>query len=458
MTTTAPPPAVRTPLIDRRRAALGAAMLGFFVVSLDAQIVNVALPDVGAALHGGLTGLQWVIAGYTLTFSSLILLAGTLSDRIGARRAYAVGMVVFALASACCGMAPSLGTLVGARVVQGAGAALVTPTSLALIREAFDDPRQRARAIGSWAVAGSVAAAAGPILGGLLTTLDWRLIFLVNLPVAAVALVWVGRAARSASRAVPFDVGGQASAIVAVASLSYVVIEGGGHGWTRPSILVLLTVAILAGIAFVRTQRRGRHPMLPLRLFRSRQVSVALCVAFTTVGAFYSVVFVQGLYFQEQRGVSSLTAGLLFLPMMVAVTLVNSRAAALAIRYDRSRLITAGAALQAVGLSVIALLPSGTPVGATAASMVLVGAGGALTVAPIASLLIDLAPDGLAGTTSGVLNTVRQLGASLGVAAVGATIASSTTFMGGVRTGLAGTVVLLAGTALLSLRLRAGPQ
>ena len=149
---------------DRRQlAAIGGAMLGFFVVALDAQIVNVALPGIGRTFGAGLSGLQWVVTGYTLAFSALILFAGSLSDRVGARRAYAAGMVVFALASAVCGLAPSAGTLIGARLLQGAGAALVTPTSLALIREGFSDARQRARAVGLWAVGGSVAAAAGPI-------------------------------------------------------------------------------------------------------------------------------------------------------------------------------------------------------------------------------------------------------------------------------------------------------
>src|SRR6476619_4678341 len=188
------------PRRTHRLAPLAVAMLGFFVVALDAQIVNVALPDIGRDLGGGLSGLQWVVTGYTLTFSSLLLFAGTLSDRICARRAYGAGMGLFVLASAACGLAPSLGVLGAARVAQGVGAALITPTSLALIREAYDDARERAKAVAYWALGGSLAAAAGPIVGGLLTELDWSIIFFINLPVGGVALAVLTRVPESPRR------------------------------------------------------------------------------------------------------------------------------------------------------------------------------------------------------------------------------------------------------------------
>lgn len=429
-------------------------MLGFFVVALDAQIVNVALPDIGAALGGGLSGLQWVVTGYTLTFSALILFAGTLSDRIGARRAYGIGMIVFAAASAMCGLAPGLGTLIGARLLQGAGAALVTPTSLALIRERLGDAHQRTRAIGLWAVGGSVAAAAGPIVGGALTLVDWRLIFWVNLPVAALALVCVSRAGASPRREAPFDVVGQVSAIAALGSFSYVVIEGGHHGWTSPLIIGLLTVAFLSGTVFLAAQARGRHPMVPLGMFGSRQLSVALAIAFFSMAAFYGVVFVQSLYFQQQRGESPLVTGLLFLPMTGLVTIVSSQAASLVARFGRRALITTGLLVQCLGLVVIVALPADVSIWVVGSAMVPVGVGGALTVPPIASLVIDNAPAEVAATASGVLNTFRQLGGSLGVASVGAVIAGHASFMDGLRVGLVATVVILGITAALSLTLR----
>ncbi len=259
--TTAPAPERRHP-----RAALAAAMLGFFVVALDAQVINVALPDIRADLGGGLSGLQWVVTGYTLMFSALLLFGGTFSDRAGARRAYGTGMVVFVAASAACGLAPSLGFLVAARLVQGAGAALVTPTSLALIREAYHDSGQRARAIAYWAMGGSVAAAAGPVLGGALSQLDWRLIFFLNLPAGALALTVLTRVGTSARRVVPFDWTGQVCAVLALAALTYGVIEGGRQGYGSTPILTAFAVAIAAATVFLAAQARGRHPMVPLEL------------------------------------------------------------------------------------------------------------------------------------------------------------------------------------------------
>lgn len=453
-TTEVEPPSGSTTGFDARQlATLGAAMLGFFVVALDAQIVNVALPDIGVALGGGLSGLQWVVTGYTLTFSALILLAGTLSDRLGARRTYTAGMVLLVAASIGCGLAPNIGVLIAARLVQGAGAALVTPTSLAIVREGFAEEAQRTRAIGLWAVGGSVAAAAGPIVGGALTLIDWRLIFWVNVPVAALALACAARVAPSTRRSVPFDVVGQTTAGIALGAFSYAVIEGGNLGWTSPVILGLLALSALAAIGFVLAQAHGRHPMVPLSLLRSRQLSIALAIAFTSMAAFYGVVFVQSLYFQDERSHTPLATGLLFLPMTALVTILSAYAATLVARFGRRALITAGLLLQCAGLVTIALLPADIPVGVVAVAMVLVGGGGALTVPPIASLVLESAPVEVAGTASGVLNTFRQLGGSLGVAAVGAVIAAHADFMPGLRNGLIGIVILLAITALLSLTL-----
>ena len=266
----------RVPERRHLRAALAAAMLGFFVVALDAQVVNVALPAIRADLGGGLSGLQRVVTGYTLMFSALLLFGGTFSDRAGARRAYGTGMVVFAAASAACGLAPSLGFLVAARLVQGAGAALVTPTSLALIREAYHDPGQRARAIAYWAMGGSVAAAAGPVLGGALSQLDWRLIFFLNLPAGALALVVLTRVGASPRQAVPFDWTGQICAVLALAALTYAVIEGGKQGYGSAPILAAFMAAIAASAAFLAAQALGRHPIVPLEMFRSRTAAILL--------------------------------------------------------------------------------------------------------------------------------------------------------------------------------------
>ena len=345
-------------------------MLGFFVVALDAQIVNVALPDIGDDLGGGLSGLQWVVTGYTLTFSTLLLFAGTLSDRIGAHRTYAIGMGVFVLASAACGCAPSLGVIVAARVAQGVGAALITPTSLALIREAYDDAAQRAKAVAYWALGGSVAAAAGPILGGILTEWDWRVIFFINLPVGALALVLLTRVPDSPRRPHPFDIVGQVTAIVALVGLTYAVIEGGSHGFTEPEIVAAFVLAGLGAVGFLVSQARGRHPMVPLDLFRARPVAISLAAAFVTMAGFYGVVFVQSLYFQQVRDASPLETGLLFLPMTAMVAVLNPMAAKVALRFGSRVPIIGGQVLMVLGLLGLALVPVDLPLWAVGLLMV----------------------------------------------------------------------------------------
>lgn len=431
-------------------------MLGFFVVALDAQIVNVALPDIGDALGGGLSGLQWVVTGYTLTFSSLLLFAGTLSDRIGARRAYAVGMGVFVLASAACGFAPSLEVLVAARVAQGVGAALITPTSLALIREAYDDAKQRAKAVAYWALGGSVAAAAGPILGGILTQLDWRIIFFINLPVGVLAIALLTRVAESPRRPHPFDVVGQVSALVALVGFTYAVIEGGSQGYGELQIIAAFVAATVGAVVFLLAQARGRHPMVPLDLFRARPVAISLAAAFVTMAGFYGVVFVQSLYFQDVRSASPLETGLLFLPMTALVAILNPLAAKTAIRYGSRVPIIGGQVLMVLGLLGLAFAPVDLPLWAVALLMVPVGVGGSFTVPPLTSLLLDAVPAPRAGTASGVLNTARQVGGSMGVAASGAVIAHMAGFMPGLRFSLAALAVLVTLTAALSLLLPAG--
>ncbi len=441
----------------RRRATSGAlavAMAGFFVVAMDSQIVNVALPHIQRDLGGGLSGLQWVVTGYTLAFSTLILFAGTFSERIGAKRAYGFGMTLFVLASAACGLVPDIGLLVAARFVQGAGAALITPTSLAIIRRAYTDQSARARAIAYWAMDGSVAAAAGPILGGLLTQVDWRLIFFVNLPVGLAALVVLTRVAPSPYRVLPFDWAGQAAAITGLAALTYAIIEGGSGGFARPQIWVAFAVAVIALTAFLSAQSRGRHPMIPVDLFRSRQVVVALAAAFMGMVGFYGVVFVQSLYFQQVRHQSALATGLLFLPMTALVAVLNPSAARMAARFGARAPIVGGQLLMVSGLIAVAAIPITAPTWAVALVMIPVGVGGSFTVPPLTSLLLDSLPAERAGTASGVLNTFRQMGGSLGVAAVGAVIAAQGHFVTGMRIGLIAAAVLVTATALATVGLR----
>lgn len=437
-----------------QRAALTVAMLGFAVVALDTQVVNVALSDIDRDLGAGLSGLQWVVTGYALMFSALLLFAGTFSDRIGARRAYGIGMAVFVVASAVCGLAPNLGWLIGARVLQGVGAALVTPASLALVRAAYREPAARARAIAYWAMGGSIAAAAGPVLGGAATQFDWRLIFFLNLPVGLVAVLVLRGVADSPRHVTPFDWTGQVAAVFALGALTYAVIEGSERGYGSPVILAAFVVAVVAAAVFRTAQVRSRHPMVPLDLFRSRTVGIALAVGFLGMVGFYGLVFLQSLYFQQLRGASPLVTGLLFLPMTGLLALLNPLAARVATRFGPAVPIIAGQLLMAVGLAGLVLLPGDAPLPLVAAVMVPVGVGGSFTVPPITSLVLDSVPQHRAGTASGVFNTSRQVGGSLGVAACGAVVASRADFLSGLRTSLAAIAVLVLLTAAAGLALR----
>ncbi|WP_240167827.1 MFS transporter [Streptomyces noursei] len=439
---------------------LGAALLGFFLISLDALIVTVALPDIGRSLGGGMSGLQWVVDGYTLIFAALMLSAGALSDRIGARQAYGGGLVLFGLASAACGLAPGLGVLVAARLVQGGAAAVMMPASLALVRQGFPDQAKRARAIAVWTVGGAVAVAAGPVLGGALTaSVGWRWIFFVNLPAGLLALALLTRVPASPRLPARLDAVGQVTAVVAMGALTYGVIEGGDKGFGRPTVVVSLLVAAGAAAAFLAAQAKGSHPMLPLPLFRSRVVAVSLMVGFMLNAAYYGGVFTFSLYLQQERGQSALHAGLMFIPMTALVAVVNLASAKLASLFGPRVPMVAGQLVGTAGLLTLLTVGPHTNVWVVAALMVPVGLGGALTVPALTAMLLDAVPADRAGTASAVLNTGRQVGGAISVAVFGALLSGADTFLAGMRWSMllaAAGLVLTAGATLTLPRARRG--
>jgi DHA2 family methylenomycin A resistance protein-like MFS transporter len=288
---------------------LAAAVLGFFMITLDAVVVNVALPSIRVGLGGGITGLQWVVDGYTLMFAALLLSAGSLSGRFGARRAFGAGLAVFVLASAACGLAPAIGALVAARFVQGAAAAVIMPSSMALVGQAYPDPVRRARAVAMWAMGGAAASSSGPLLGGALTLVSWRLIFVINMPAGAATLLLLSHFQPSPRRPAPFDWAGQVTAVLAMGGLAYGAIEAGVAGFGAPPVVTAFAVAAGALAAFVAAQARGAHPMAPLDLFRSRTVAVAVAVGFAFIVGYYGLQFVMSLYLQQLRGLSPLGTG-----------------------------------------------------------------------------------------------------------------------------------------------------
>lgn len=426
---------------------LTAALLGFAIITLDASVVNVALPAIGADLTAGLSGLQWVVDAYTLTFAALMLSTGAFADRAGASRAYGAGIAVFTLASAVCGGAPNLPALIGARVVQGAAAAVVLPASLALVRQAYPDAARRARAVALWAAGGSVAVALGPVAGGALTTAwDWRGIFFINLPVGAAALLLLLRSPRSRPRPAPLDVPGQLTAVVALGALTFAVIEGGATG------LVALGAAVAAGAAFVRIETRQAHPVVPLALFRNRNVCVAVAVGAACSVAFYGAVFVFSLFFQQVQGRSALYAGVMFLPMSGLIAVTNIVSGKLAGRYGVRMPMLLGQWLAVAGLLPLLAVDAYTPSVVVAVLLIPLALGCALTVPPLTAAMMEAVPPDRAGLAAGVLNSARQVAGGLAIAVFGALVGGG--FEAGMRWGLALSAVLFAATALATLRLR----
>jgi MFS transporter, DHA2 family, methylenomycin A resistance protein len=397
-----------------------ALCLGYFMVILDATIVNVALPGIGASLHGALATLQWVVDGYTLAFAALLLSGGALADRLGARRVLVAGLGLFTVASALCALAPAAPSLVAFRVVQGAGAALVVPASLALIRAAYADPAARARAVGAWGGVGGVGAASGPVLGGLLVAAaGWRAVFLVNVPVGLAAVALTLRLAPApAGRPRRLDPAAQVLAVLALAALTFAVIEA-GRAVTAP-VLIAAAVAVAAALAFVATERRVAGPMLPLELFRSRVFSGASAVGLLINLGFYGQLLVVNLGFQGARGWSPLTAGLATLPQGALVSLGSVASGRLTARAGRpGPTMLYGLTLGALGLAGLALAPAAAPYPLLVLPLMAAGLGMSLTMPAATSAAVDAAPDGRAGVAAGVINAARQAGGAIGVALLG---------------------------------------
>ena len=442
----------------RPRLTLLLASLGFFLITLDILIVNLALTQIGVELGGGAAGRQWVIDGYTLTFAVLLLFAGNLSDRIGAKRSFGCGILLFLVASIGCALAPSLSLLIAARVVQGAGAAIMLPASMALIREAFPVPRQRTHALGIWAVGGAVAGAVGPLVGGALTTVDWRLVFGINLPVCVVMLGLLTFVAHSPKRPTPFDWAGQAVSIVALTALMYGLITGGDHGFGQPSVILSLVVAAVGIAAFLLLQSQLRHPMMPLQLFRYSGMRIALVDGFVFMVGNFGSVFVVSLYLQQHLGLSPLLAGLVFLPSAAFSITGNIISGTLANRYGARIPIVLGFALMAAGfVGLLLTAPAGSPI-LTAAFLIFTGTGGSIAMPPVTSVVLASVPAERAGTASAVFNTFRQVGGAVAIAVFGAFIADADTFIRGMQLSFAIAAIALLAAGLLSLRIRTAPH
>jgi EmrB/QacA subfamily drug resistance transporter len=402
----------------RGQWVLFAAVLGSSLAFLDATVVNIALPQIGRSLGADFAGLQWTVNGYTLTLASLILLGGSLGDRFGRRRIFVIGTVWFAAASLLCGVAPNIGSLVAARMLQGIGGALLTPGSLALIQASFR-PADRARAIGAWSGLGGVAGALGPIVGGVLVGISWRLVFLVNLPLAAaVVVVALRHVPESMDRDMDprLDPLGAALGAVGLAGTTYALIGLGGTG-SRLAVVLTGLAGVAGLVAFVVVELRSRHPMLPMEVFASRQFTAANLVTFTVYAALGVVFFLLVVDLQVVAGFTPLAAGSALLPVTFAMLVLSSRAGALAQRIGPRLLMSVGPVISAAGLLLLLRVgPDASYVADVLPGVVVFGLGLSATVAPLTATVLASASPQRAGIASGVNNAVARTAGLLAVA------------------------------------------
>ncbi|HEY3506343.1 MAG TPA: DHA2 family efflux MFS transporter permease subunit [Actinocatenispora sp.] len=418
------------PAVSTGRLPLLAVCLGYFLVILDVTVVTVALPTIGADLAGAVTSLQWVADGYTLAFAGLLLFCGGLGDRFGSRAVFLVGLAVFTLASAGCGLAPGTTALVAARLVQGAGAALMVPASLALLRHAYPDTAERARAFGVWGMVAGIAAAAGPVVGGaLVSTVGWRAVFAVNVPFGIAGFVlttrYVPAPARTAARS-GLDVPAQAAGAVCLAGLTAALIEAGARGWTDPVVLALFGAAAVALPAFVLLERRARAPMLPLTLFADRRFGASAVVGVLLNLGFYGLLFAVPLYFQRVAQLGPLATGLAMAPMALMPVVASPLGGRLAARHGPHVPMVVGLLVGAVGLFGWLVAGHGTGYWALVAPLVLTGFGTGLTMPAATAAIMAAAPADRGGVASAVFNAARQTGSALGVGLVGTLMAAGT--------------------------------
>jgi EmrB/QacA subfamily drug resistance transporter len=449
------------------RWVLLATVLGSSMVLLDGTVVNVALPTIGRHLNASLAGLQWTVTAYTLTLAGLIMLGGSLGDRAGRRKVFLIGVVWFALASALCGLAPDIGVLIGARVMQGIGGALLTPGSLAIIQATFR-PDDRPRAVGAWSGLGGVAAAVGPVLGGwLVQAAGWRWVFLLNLPLAAVVVAVSLRhvpETRDTSVSGGFDIAGAGLAALALGGITYALIEAPEQpaGAIGPPLAGV--VGLAAGAAFWLVERRRTRapeptpPMLPLDVFANRQFSSINLITFLVYGAFSGLLFLLVVQLQVVAGYSPLAAGSSLLPVTVLMLGLSARSGALAQRIGPRWLLTAGISGCAIGMALMVRVgPNAQYVTDVLPAVLVYGLGLTLTVAPLTATVLASADVRHAGVASGVNNAVARAAGLLAVAALPAAVGLGAAsyhqparFDSGFRLATAGCAVVLAIAAILT--------
>ncbi|WP_345566205.1 MFS transporter [Nonomuraea rosea] len=423
------PPSSASVLSPRRRMlVLAICCMSLFIVGLDNTIVNIALPAIRRDLNASVSGLQWIIAAYTVVLASLLMLAGSTGDRVGRRRTFQAGLSLFTLGSLMCSLAPSLGWLIAARALQAVGGSMLNPVAMSIITNTFTEPRERARAIGVWGGVVGVSMALGPLVGGsLVGSVGWQAIFWINIPVGLAAFVlcalFVPESRAPRPRRV--DPVGQVLVIVLLATLTYAFIEAPEAGWGSPRTLGCFAVAALALACLAPYELRRAEPLIDLRFFRSAPFTGATVIAVCGFAALGGFLFVNTLYLQDVLGLSALHAGLYTLPMAGLTVLCAPLSGRIVGNAGpRVPLLVAGATMAASGL-ILTGLSADTPVWRLMAAYVLFGLGFGMLNAPITNTAVSGMPRTQAGVAAAVASTSRQIGQSLGVAVIGSLVTSA---------------------------------
>ncbi|PZS16237.1 MAG: MFS transporter [Pseudonocardiales bacterium] len=457
-----------------RRWALLAVSLATFMTYLDNNIINVAIPAIQRDLHLSTAGLEWVVSGYILVFASLLLAGGRLGDLYGRRRLFLAGLGVFTAASLAAGLAGSADVLVASRAVQGLGAALVTPTTLAIISAAYPQPRERTAAVGIWSAVGALALAVGPLLGGLISeNFAWGWIFFINVPVGLGTMAlgfWAIAPESAAARRRRVDLPGLASSALALFALTYALIEGHDNGWTSALILGSFAVSAALGIAFVVLELRADEPMVDVALFAERVFSGGVVAIVMWGFGLFGIYFFTSLYLQNVLNFSPTKAGAAFVPMallMATGAVVSERVAR---RIGAHRAVGGAMLLMAAGIASVSLLGRDASFLSLMPSFAVIGIGGGLSV-PLTAMVLDAMPTEEAGVASGIFNASREMAGLLGITVIGAILTARQSvsiraghapvdaFLSGYRSGLLVAAVLVAaGGVAAFVALRGTPQ
>ena len=433
-----------------------AASFGFALVQLDVTIVNVALPRIASELHADIAMLQWVVDAYALTFAALLLSMGYLGDRFGARRVYLCGLALFAVASLGCGLSTNATLLIAGRAIQGIGAAAMLPSSLALLSHASAHvPAARARAIGWWTAAGSIAIASGPIIGGLLLGVaSWRSIFLVNIPICVIGAALTFRLSETVCKehSGGFDMVGQILAIVMLAALITGVIEARPLGVIHPFVLGCLSLALISGGLFLRTEARSPHPMLPLRFFKAPGFTAATLYGVVVNMTYYGVVFLLSLYLQTVHGYSAVRTGVAYLPLTATFFGVNIFSGWLVARTGARLPMIFGALIDAAGFALFLLLGASSSYWLMLPAFALLPAGMGLGVPAMTNTVLSAVDKESSGVASAVLNAARQAAGAIGVALFGALAGDhKENIVNGLHWSALISIVLLLGAAAIAM-------